>query len=90
MKRTPVADIYFNGEDFQSVPFEYRFIKIDGIIRVNYLKLKLFLFGKPTDLDQDLSVAIAEDLGLRNESLVRIDCEVQLIKYEVSFENKAA
>jgi hypothetical protein len=80
--RTATAQIYTNGntEEAESVLFEYEFIVIKGIVYINYVQLKLKLFGKADFLQEDIELAVAEDLGKRNPSIVRLDCEVQEVK----------
>jgi hypothetical protein len=90
MKRPPVARIHFSSEDYQDVFFNYEYSEENGLFIVTSLKLKIMLFGNPTDLIQDLSVAISEDLGLEDERYVRIDCEVEQIAYNVESKIKAA
>jgi hypothetical protein len=79
--RTATAQIYTNGntEEPESVLFEYEFIVIKGIIYVNFVQLKLKLFGKPNYLKEDIEHSVAEDLS-RDPRLVRLDCEVQEVK----------
>jgi hypothetical protein len=79
--RTATAQIYTNGntEEAESVLFEYEFIVIKGIIYINYVQLKLKLFGTPNFLQEDIELAVSENLS-RHPELVRLDCEVQEVK----------
>jgi hypothetical protein len=84
MKRI-AADVYSTPENFQTVPFEYESIRVSDkewfsnepdTYEVNCIKLKMPLYIEPSDLEEDLKVAIAEDLGV-DPYYVKIDCIVE-------------
>jgi hypothetical protein len=80
-KNKPVARIFFSPdpEDFQDVIFSYECRLDCGIYDVTYVELVMPLYGEPTDIFQDLSVAIANDLGLKDERYVWVKCEIQKV-----------
>lgn len=78
MPRVATVNVKMSPDESEDIFFEYEFIRIEGMYHVNYVKLKLVLFGEPDDLKTDLEEAIGEDLGVFPGHVV-IECEIQKV-----------
>jgi hypothetical protein len=75
-------------EVMQDVSIEFEYYRIPrwfngSTVFVNFCKIKEQLFFKPTDLDVDLGISIAEALGARPED-IRIECDVLYTQIKTS------
>jgi D-alanyl-D-alanine dipeptidase len=78
MRKTS-ADIYSTPDEFQTVLFEYDYrITKDGVVMAKEVKLKLPLLVPPTDLKNDIEIAIADDLRC-SPAYVKVSCAIQRV-----------
>ncbi len=77
-----VATVFGTPDESQKLLIEYEYIQTGGFfspakIEVNYCAVINLLQIKPSDLNEDLAVGIAEDLGVPPYA-VRIECDVEI------------
>jgi hypothetical protein len=81
---TTTAKIFGTPDQEQEVSITFEYITIPKFLSeerltyfVNFCKVHDRLDFRPSDIDQDIAVAVAQALGLVNERDIRIECEVK-------------